>query len=168
MRHKEIAPTFVASERLEPGEYRGHCRHTNIYRDGFFKRWICLLQFDVKGDSLQTIGHATRFINLGRRDKPHFGRRSDYFAEYVKAMGAAPKRADRVAPNRVFLGRMATIIIGDVINNFRDRKLQIAPELFYSVVREIKAWDNGPRDQPTTLPTLAEGTDPTNNKRTAS
>ncbi|HUD73818.1 MAG TPA: hypothetical protein VMQ76_02005, partial [Terracidiphilus sp.] len=45
--------------RLEPGDYQAYCKYANWYEDPGYKRWTCILKFDVLGanltDSLGTI-----------------------------------------------------------------------------------------------------------------
>jgi hypothetical protein len=119
-------------DRIEPGSYPAYCRWAKHYRDPGFKRWTCLLHFDVLSDDLMlVIARVPLWMNLGARDKPHAGRRKRYFKEWVRANGEPPARHDRLSPN-VFTGRMARIEIDDTKGD--------AP---YSVVRKIVSWETG-------------------------
>ena len=119
--------------RLEPGTYSAYCARADVYFERFYKRWVCLLQFDVTDASgFNVLGRIPRWFNLGKRDKPHIGRRSEYFKAWVKANdGNPPKRANRLSP-AVFLKRVAKVQIADV-----------GTELPYSVAREILSWETG-------------------------
>jgi hypothetical protein len=121
-------------DRIEPGIYPAFCRWAKHYRDPGFKRWTCLLRFDVFSDDLMRVMARVPFwMNLGAREKPHAGRRKRYFKEWVRANGESPARQDRLSP-KVFVGRMARIEVGDTKGD--------AP---YSVVREIVSWETGGR-----------------------
>lgn len=120
--------------RIQPGSYPAYCRFAKHYRDPGFHRWACLLRFDVfSNDRLHLLACVPCWLNLSNGEKPHAGRRSRYFAEWVRANGA-PTRGDRLSP-RVFVGRMARVEIGDT-----DPTRSPAP---YSVVREILRWETG-------------------------
>jgi hypothetical protein len=117
--------------RLEPGTYSAYCARADVYYDRVYKRWICLLQFDVT-DGFNVIARIPRWFNLGKRDKPHAGRRSEYFKAWVRANdGKPPKRANRLSPV-VFLKRVAKVQIADV-----------GTEIPYSTAREILSWETG-------------------------
>jgi hypothetical protein len=152
-----LAPTHDQRVHLQPGEYLAYCRATSTYKDKQFKRWICLLQFDVRTDDLQAvIGEATRFFNLGNREQPHAGRRGDYWRAWCQANGGPPKRQDRLS-SRVFEKRLARVVLRDVVKDFRDHKNEIDPAFFYSVVADITRWEgianSGPKNQLTIQPT---------------
>jgi hypothetical protein len=125
--------------RIEPGEYPAYCRSAKHYYDHQFKRWVCAVQFDVLGDSLvEVLAQLTWYLNLGKREKPHAGRRSNYWDAWTKANGGPPRRKDRLTP-RVFVGRHATVLVGDTAKNHR----QVAVKEGYSVVRDVLSWDTG-------------------------
>lgn len=118
--------------RIEAGIYPAVCNWAKHYRDPMFKRWTCLLRFDVRSvDLLSVIACVPFWMNLGGRERPHAGRRTRYFAEWVRANGGPPARRDRLSP-RVFTARIARVKIGDTNS--------AAP---YSVVREIVSWETG-------------------------
>lgn len=119
-------------DRIQPGVYPAYCRWAKHYRDPGFKRWTCLLRFDVLSDDLlRVLARVPFWMNLGDRDKPRAGRRRRYFKEWVRANGEPPTRRDRLSP-KLFIGRMARVEIGDTKGD--------AP---YSVVREILSWETG-------------------------
>jgi hypothetical protein len=121
-------------DRIEPGVYRAYCRCAKHYRDPGFKRWTCLLRFDVFSPDITQVPNCVPFwMSLGSGVKPRAGRRGRYFKEWVRANGEPPARQDRLSPN-VFTARMAHIEIGDTKGD--------AP---YSVVRKIISWETGPR-----------------------
>jgi len=118
--------------RLQAGVYPTYCRWARHYWDNGFKRWTCLLRFDVlSADLIRTIACVPWWINLGSEQEPHAKRRSRYFQEWVRANGKLPLRTDRLSP-RVFTHRMALVEIGDTSG--------VAP---YSVVRKIIEWQTG-------------------------
>lgn len=119
-------------DRIEPGMYCAYCRWAKTYRDPGFKRWTCLLRFDVLSDDLiRVLAHVPFWMNLGTGDKPDAGRRKRYFREWVRANSDPPRRKDRLSP-QVFARRMARVEIGDTEGP--------AP---YSVVRKILSWETG-------------------------
>jgi hypothetical protein len=118
--------------RIEPGVYLAYCPWAKHYWDPGFKRWTCLLRFDVlSGDLLRLIARVPLWFPLGAGDKPHASRRGKYLPEWIRANGGPPARHDRLSPN-VFTGRMVRIEIGDTKGD--------AP---YSVVRKILSWETG-------------------------
>jgi hypothetical protein len=120
--------------RIQPGSYSAYCRFAKHYRDPGFRRWACLMRFDVfSEDRLHLLACVPCWLNLSNGEKPHAGRRSRYFAEWVRANGA-PTRGDRLSP-RLFVGRMALVEIGDT-----DPTKSPAP---YSIVRKILGWETG-------------------------
>jgi hypothetical protein len=121
--------------RIQPGSYFAYCRFAKHYRDRGFRRWTCLLHFDVFSDDLlSSLGCVPCWLNLSDGEKPYARRRGKYFAEWIRANGIAPTRGDRLSP-RVFVGRMARVEIGDT-----DPTKSPAP---YSVVRKILSWETG-------------------------
>jgi hypothetical protein len=118
--------------RLEPGTYQAYCKLAKWYQDPGFKRWTCILKFDVLAVNLtDSLGIVPLWFNGGDKDIPHAGRRSLYFAAWVSAKGGPPVRKDRLSPS-VFVKRMALVRVGDTIGSIP-----------YSVVREILSWGNG-------------------------
>jgi hypothetical protein len=118
--------------RIPPGEYRAYCKWGKQYRDPGFRRWLCLLRWDVLSDDLvRVIACVPQWFPLGSRDKPRASRRGKYLPEWVRANGGPPARRDRLSPG-VFIHRMARVEIGDTEGP--------AP---YSVVRRIVEWETG-------------------------
>ncbi len=118
--------------RIAPGKYRAYCKWGKQYRDPGFRRWLCLLRWDVLTDDLlRVIASVPLWFPLGAGDKPHASRRGKYLPEWIRANGGPPARRDRLSPG-VFLQRFARVEIGDTEGP--------AP---YSVVRKIIEWETG-------------------------
>ena len=121
--------------RIEPGEYSAYCKWARRYRDPAFRRWTCLLRWDVlKDDLLTVIATIPCWLPLGTREKPWASLRGKYLKEWVRANGGAPRRGDQLSP-RVFVRRMARVEVGDT-----DPDKSPVP---YSVVRKILSWETG-------------------------
>jgi hypothetical protein len=126
--------------RIEPGEYVGRCRSARVYR-GNFHRWTCALQFDILSDSfLEVICPLSLFLNLGKKERPHVGRCSNYWSAWIAANGGPPKRNDRLAP-RVFEGRYARVLVDDVTRDHK--RISLPPDSCYSIIRKVLAWQGG-------------------------
>ena len=120
---------------IESREYPAYCRCAKQYRDPAFKRWTCLLRWDVfTDDFLTVIACVPYWLSLGSKEKPWASRRGNYLKEWVKANGGPPIRGDRLSP-RVFTQRMARVEVGDT-----DPAKSPVP---YSVVRRILSWETG-------------------------
>ena len=118
---------------IAPGRYLAYCAWAGRYHDRLYKRWVCLLQFDVLGeDQTRAVARVPMFLSLGVRETPHASRRGKYFVEWAKANDGPPVRGDRLSP-RVFVHRIACVEIGDTTKG-------PAP---YSVVKEILSWETG-------------------------
>jgi hypothetical protein len=121
--------------RIAAGEYPAYCRWAKKYRDPGFKRWTCLLRFDVlTNDLLTVIATVPLWLPLGNKEKPEASRRGKYIREWVRANGGPPIRGDRLSP-RVFVHRMARVEVGDT-----DPLKSPVP---YSVVGKIIRWETG-------------------------
>jgi hypothetical protein len=117
---------------IEPGIYRAYCRAAKWYRDPNFKRWACLIKFDILHPNLiDVIATVPLWLNGGGGERPFAGRRSKYFTEWIRAHGRAPKGSDRLTPT-VFVRRMLRVQIGDTKGLAK-----------YSVVRKILEWETG-------------------------
>ncbi len=122
--------------RIQPGIYSSYCRHSCIYYDRCYKRWVCLLRFDIfAADNITVLGSPCMFLNLGSGKKPRASLRGRFLVELKKADAEAEARRHDRLTARVFRGRMATIRIADT-----DEKRSAA---LYSVVTEILSWDTG-------------------------
>lgn len=116
--------------RIKPGEYSAHCAWAKRYWDKPYRRWTCLLRFNVLSDDLyRTLARVPLWLNLGDRDRPHASRRGRYFREWIRANGGPPHRCDRLSPD-VFTGRMARVLVRDTKGD--------AP---YSVIAKVLSWD---------------------------
>lgn len=130
--------TWTHIPRIEPGVYPAYSRSARIVRDGYYKRWYCAVQFDVLSDDLaEVLAELTLFLNMGDAEKPHAGRRGNYWQAWITANGGPPQRKDRLSP-RVFTRRQARVSIGDTTKNFKQ-----APVAAYSVVRHVVRWETG-------------------------
>jgi hypothetical protein len=148
MTEKQEKPPYPARQRraepeiewreyplIESREYPAYCRSAHRYRDPAFKRWTCLLRWDVLADDLLTvIATVPQWLPLGNGEKPTASRRGKYLPEWVRANGGPPPRGDRLSP-RIFTRRMARVEIGDT-----DPEKSPVP---YSVVRRIVSWETG-------------------------
>lgn len=122
-------------ERIAPGVYRAHSATARVYFDKIYKRWLCLILWDVLSEDLQhRIARIPLWWALGRGHRKYAARRSKYFAEWVKANNGPPIRGDRLSP-KVFEQRFARVEIGDT-----DVTKSAAP---YSVVKRIIDWETG-------------------------
>jgi hypothetical protein len=120
---------------IQSREYPAYCKSAQRYRDPQFKRWTCLLRWDVLTDDLLTvIATVPQWFPLGSGENPSASCRGVYLKEWVRANGGPPKRGDRVPP-RVFTRRMARVEVGDT-----DPQKSPVP---YSVVRKIVSWETG-------------------------
>ena len=133
--------TWTHIPRLEPGVYSGYSRSARIVRDGYYKRWYCAVQFDVLSDDLtEVLAELTLFLNMGDAERPHAGRRGNYWQAWTAANGGPPSRKDRLSP-RVFARRYARVSVGNTTKNFK--QAVIAESCMYSVVRDVVRWDTG-------------------------
>ena len=118
--------------RVTPGVYSAYCAEAHRYRDSTYKRWTCIVQFDLLDANQEVIARLPMWFNLGHGPKPHAGRKSRYFEAWARANGGQPpKRADRL-PESVFLRRIAKVRVEEVN--------AVIP---YSIVREILEWETG-------------------------
>lgn len=121
------------------GEYLAYCREARIYRDGGFKRWTCLLDFDIVSEQFETIAQLPLWFNLGGGQKARVTRRSNYLAAWIHANGAAPSRFDRLSP-KVFLRRMCRVTVADTTG-----------PLPRSIVKTIVSWETASQVNSSTL-----------------
>jgi hypothetical protein len=134
VRTMELEITWDDYPCIQPGEYLAICRTAKLYRDPGFKRWVCLLLWDVVRElSLDPIARRVpMWLNLGEGPKPHAGRRSRYLQEWIRANdGRPPNRGDRVSP-RIFSRRLARVQIEDANS-----------QIPYSKVGQILSWETG-------------------------
>lgn len=118
--------------RLVPGTYAAYCRAARWYRDPVYKRWVCLLRFDVLApDRSTSLGSVPLWLNGGSGAAPRASRRGRYLELWVQANGAPPIRRDKLSP-AVFTKRIARVKIGDTKG-----------PVPYSVIREIVAFETG-------------------------
>jgi len=135
----EISWTFTP--RIDPGQYPAISRSATVYQDRQFKRWVCAVQFDVlDGSFINVLARLTWYINLGSSDKPHAGRRGNFWAAWIRANGGPPKRNDRLSP-RVFEYRYAMVAVEDTCKTHRQSVISAGEG--YSVVRDVVEWHTG-------------------------
>jgi len=125
----EPAVKWAEYPRIEPGVYPAYCKRAKWYWEPGFKRWTCILLFDILIERQITI---PMWFNGGAGESPIAGRRTLYLPAWVKANGGQPTRRDRLSPS-VFVRRMARVRVGDT-------KKGVIP---YSVVRQILEWSTG-------------------------
>ena len=130
--------------RIEPGEYLAYSRRSRTYFDAHFKRWTCMVVFDVlAADGVETIATVPWWMNLGSEKKPKAGRRTDYYREWIRANGAqAPARNDRMVPS-IFTKRICRVAIADVGPAPTRKGKPAPPHVPYSVVTGILSWETG-------------------------
>lgn len=116
--------------RYEPGEYEAECVSASIRRDPQFRTWKADLRFCLLPDGEPIWG----FLNLGRGEKPHAGRRSEYWRVWVIANGAQPLRRQTLTV-RAFKGKIFKVRVADVTRRSDGR--DHLPEAVYSTVHEI-------------------------------
>ena len=67
----ELSVQWQDYDRIAPGVYPAYVRSARTYRDPQYKRWTCLLRFDVLNETLtRTIAHVPFWLNLGDYDRP--------------------------------------------------------------------------------------------------
>jgi hypothetical protein len=116
-----------------PGEYSAYCAWAGKYYDPAFKRWTCLLRFDVlRENQIDVVARIPMWLPLGTGDKPRASRRGKYLKEWVEANDEPPARGDRLSP-RVFVGRIARVEVGHTEKG----------PVPYSVVKKILRWETG-------------------------
>jgi hypothetical protein len=127
-------------DHITPGQYPAFSCNAKIFRDGIYKRWTCLVNFDVLDDSLiVVIARLGWFLNLGHGEEPRAGQRGRYWAAWILAnSGRAPKRNDRLAPG-IFRNRHAVVLVRDVERDFRG----VTSQEPYSVVADVLSWETG-------------------------
>jgi len=119
--------------RIPPGEYLAYCPWAGKYYDPVFKRWTCLLRFDVlRENQIDVVARVPMWLSLGTSEKPRASRRSNYLKEWVGANGGPPDRRDRLSP-QVFVSRIARVEVGDTTKG----------PVPYSVVKKILRWETG-------------------------
>ncbi len=115
----ELEVAWRPRDHIAPGEYPAFSRHSKIFWDGMYKRWVCLVNFDILDDHLSAIAKLGWFSNLGKGDKPHAGHRSKFWAAWILAnSGRNPKRIDRLTAS-IFPNRHAVVLVRDVERDFR-------------------------------------------------
>jgi hypothetical protein len=129
----DLAIEFAHYPLVPPGTYSAYCAWTHQYFDRGFRRWTCLLLFDLfHANGVDVIARVPMWLSLGPGQKARASRRGKYLAEWVKARGGPPARGDRLSP-RVFAHRMALVEVRGTMKG-------PAP---YSVVRTVLQWLTG-------------------------
>ena len=121
---------------IPPGEYAAYCAWAGQYRDRAFRRWTCLLRFDIfRSGVTEGIARLPMWLSLGNGKKPRASRRGKYLEEWVRANGSPPVRSDRLSRS-VFLHRMCRVEVGETIHG----------PVPYSILKRILSWDTGTTD----------------------
>ena len=89
---------------------------------------------------IRVVAPLTWYLNLGSRDKPHAGRRTNYWQAWVKANAGPPRRNDRLSAC-VFERRHAIVRVDDTGKNYR--QTAVSTEESYSVIRDVVEWQTG-------------------------
>jgi hypothetical protein len=119
--------------RIFPGQYSAYCAWAGKYYDPSFKRWTCLLRFDVLHENgIDVMARVPMWLSLGPGKKPRASRRGNYLKEWVEANCGPPARDDRLSP-QVFVRRIARIEVGDTTKG----------PVPYSVAKKILRWETG-------------------------
>lgn len=134
---------FASWDRISPGTYSAYSRNAFVYLDRGFKRWVCMVKFDIL-DGEKKIASLAWFLNLGKGEKAHAGLRSNFYAAWVMASGTKPQRLDRTAL-KVFKGRMATVTVDYITRNHKQQAIPDAAA--YSVITQVLSWDTGSNNQ---------------------
>jgi hypothetical protein len=84
--------------RIPPGEYSAFCAWAKKYYDQAFKRWTCLLRFDVlQNNQSYVFARIPMWLPLGNGEKPRASRRGKYLSEWEEANDKPPSRGDRLS-----------------------------------------------------------------------
>lgn len=142
---KSVEPEIICFDkrpRIEPGEYPAFSRAAKLYRDQTLKRWVCMISFDILADNLLEVvaRRVPMFFGLGDAERPKAGRRTMFYYTWTLANGAPPRRLDRTSP-RVFVNRMARVVVRDTKRCIQDARRAIDP---YSVIEKVLDWETGP------------------------
>jgi hypothetical protein len=116
--------------RYEPGVHEAECVRADTYRDRQFGSWKCCLRFSILPDGAPVFC----FLNLGSKQKPIMGLRSEYRRAWIIANGEQPRKR-QILSKRVFVGKIFEVRVGDVEKRHDGRKHPRAA--VYSVVKEI-------------------------------
>lgn len=139
VRQAEPEITHDGYERIAPGEYRAYCRAARIYRDPGFKKWICLLRWEVLDPAgIRIVARIPQWLYIGRR--PHASRRTQFWREWCHAHGGPPSRKDRMSA-AVFQKRIARVTVADSLPPAKSSPPSSHSP--YSVVRRIREWETG-------------------------
>jgi hypothetical protein len=106
--------------RIEPGTYRARCRDAWIEFSHQYGRWCCFLLWEVLADDgVSVLARVPQWLRLGEGEKPHPSPSGKFWAVWVAANGAEPKRGDRMAA-KVFRDRVAKVEVGDSARTARE------------------------------------------------
>ena len=129
----EPAVKWADYPRITPGVYEAYCRRAHWYWEPAYRRWTCILLFNVFTEGLQSSStEIPMWINGGGGITPKASRHTLYLPVWVKANGGPPGRRERLSP-RVFEKRMARVRVGGTLRG----------AVPYSVVRQILDWSTG-------------------------
>lgn len=141
MRQKEPQITHDDYARIAPGKYRAYCRAARIYFDPGYRKWLCVLRWDIFDPTgFKAIARVPQWLYIGRRQ--HCTRRSQFWREYCRANGGPPARQDRMGTS-VFMRRIASVLVRDT----KRPELKVGepplPHSPYSVVEQVLSYETG-------------------------
>jgi hypothetical protein len=129
--------------RYLPGEYIARVISPRKYKHQLLGAWKCELKLQLMdgGD----FGTVYAFFHLGRGTKPHAGRNSNYHRVWVMANGSPPRKR-QVTSERVFVGQIFKVLVGDVSKTYSGRERGEAGT--YSVCELVSLLENpSPQNQ---------------------
>src|SRR3954453_3549445 len=97
---KRLAPEIEWREypSIPSGEYSAYCKLAKQYWDPAFRRWTCLLRWDVLSrDLLNVVAKIPVWLPLGAHETPRASRRGKFLREWVIANNGPPSRGDRLS-----------------------------------------------------------------------
>lgn len=136
------------------GEHIARVIRARRYRHPLLKAWKCDLELQLLDGGDFGMIHA--FLHLGRGDKPHAGRNSNFYIFWVMANGGQPRKR-QIMSERAFVGAIFRVRIDDVTTTFSGQDRGQAG--VYSICRLIsfleKPCTMKPGKQLTTQPSKA-------------
>jgi len=132
VRENEPAVEWADYPRLEPGDYPAYCKRAKWYWEPGFKRWTCILLFDVLRKSSQNIAWNRSDVVQRRCRKEAKGGEADALLPRMGESQRQPAGPQGSFVPSVFVRRMAQVRVADT-----------SGPIPYSVVRQILEWSTG-------------------------